>query len=229
MPSDGGQSTSTTSKRWDSRTGCNTPATEAGGSPSAPVPDRRRINPLRWARRPAVRRRWFDFIEQAAFPQQDAIRAGALDFFQADAAGGVGLRVEVEQEHALAQGGEARSKIDSRGGFAHAAFLVGYRNDFGWHPPDLMTSAAGFQAHNAFSHQINCRESKKLAGWASGFCCPKTAVEATACRLSTGLVLDTIPICSGNGDRAVGDKALNEAVVVAASNSGCDAKSGRSA
>jgi hypothetical protein len=27
--------------------------------------------------------------------------------------------------------------------------LVGYRNDFGWHPPDLMTSAARFQAHNA--------------------------------------------------------------------------------
>jgi hypothetical protein len=28
--------------------------------------------------------------------------------------------------------------------------LVGDRDDFGWHPPDLMTSAAAFQARNAF-------------------------------------------------------------------------------
>jgi hypothetical protein len=27
--------------------------------------------------------------------------------------------------------------------------LVGYRNYFGWHPPDLMASAARFQARNA--------------------------------------------------------------------------------
>ena len=92
----------------------------------------------------------FDFVEQAAFTQQDAIRAGTLGFFQAQAAGGIGLRVEIKQEHALAQRGEARGKIDGRGGLAHAAFLVGYRNYFGWHPPDLMTSAARFQAHNAF-------------------------------------------------------------------------------
>ncbi len=38
----------------------------------------------------------FDFVEQVAFTQQDAIRAGALGFFQAEAAGGVGLRVEVK-------------------------------------------------------------------------------------------------------------------------------------
>jgi hypothetical protein len=36
--------------------------------------------------------------------------------------------------------------------------LVGYRNDFGWHPPDLMTSAGAFQARNAF--QIGL-----IAGW----------------------------------------------------------------
>jgi len=34
----------------------------------------------------------FDFVEQAAFTQQNPIRAGALGFFQAEAAGGVGLR-----------------------------------------------------------------------------------------------------------------------------------------
>jgi hypothetical protein len=92
----------------------------------------------------------FDFVEQAAFTQQDAIRAGTLGFFQAQTAGGIGLRVEVKKEHALAQRGEARGKIDGGGSLAHAAFLVGYRNYFGWHPPDLMTSAPPFQAHNAF-------------------------------------------------------------------------------
>ena len=45
----------------------------------------------------------FDFVEQAAFAEQDAIGAGALGFFQAQPAGGVGLRVEVEQQHALAE------------------------------------------------------------------------------------------------------------------------------
>jgi hypothetical protein len=28
--------------------------------------------------------------------------------------------------------------------------LIGYRNYFGWHPPDLMTSAGAFQARIAF-------------------------------------------------------------------------------
>jgi hypothetical protein len=92
----------------------------------------------------------FDFVEQAAFTQQDAIRAVTLGFFQTQAAGGIGLRVEIKQEHAPAQRGEARGKIDGRGGLAHATFLVGDRDDFGWHPTDLMTSAALFQAHNAF-------------------------------------------------------------------------------
>ena len=80
--------------------------------------------------------RGFDFVEQAAFAQQNAIGAGAFDFFQANTAGGVGLRVEIEEQHALAEGGEAGGKIDGGGGFSHAAFLVGDRDDFGWHSPD---------------------------------------------------------------------------------------------
>jgi hypothetical protein len=100
----------------------------------------------------------FDFVEQATFSQQDAIRAGTLGFFQAQTTGGIGLRVEIKKEYALAQRGKARGKIDRGGCLAHAAFLVGYRNDFGWHPPDLMTSAGAFQARNAF--QIGL-----IAGW----------------------------------------------------------------
>jgi hypothetical protein len=152
MPSDGGQSTRTTSNRCDSSTGCSARPGGAGDFPFAPVRDRRRTNPLRWERLPAARRRCFDFVEQAAFTQQNAIRAGTLGFFQAQAAGGIGLRVEVKQEHALAQRGEARGKIDGRGGLAHAAFLVGDRDDFGWHPPDLMTSAARFKRATRFKN-----------------------------------------------------------------------------
>ena len=102
----------------------------------------------------------FDFVEQAAFTQQDAIRAVTLGFFQTQAAGGIGLGVEIKQEHALAQRGEARSQIDGSGCLAHAAFLVGDRDDFGWHPPDLMPSAAPFQARNAFQIGLISRKRK---------------------------------------------------------------------
>ncbi len=77
--------------------------------------------------------RRFDFFEQISFAEQNAIRACAFDFFQTDAAGRVGLRVEVEQQHALAERGKARGKIYGSGGFSHAPFLVGDGDDFGWH------------------------------------------------------------------------------------------------
>jgi len=56
------------------------------------------------------------------------------------------LRVEIEKQHTFAKGGEAGGKIDSGGCFPNTAFLIGDRDDFGWHSPDLMKSAAGFQA-----------------------------------------------------------------------------------
>jgi len=88
----------------------------------------------------------FDFIGQVPVTEERAISAGARGFFEAQAAGGVGLRVEVEKQYAAADSGQARRHIYRGGGFADAALLIGDRNDFGWHPPDLMPSAAAFQA-----------------------------------------------------------------------------------
>ncbi len=77
--------------------------------------------------------RWFYFFKQISFAEQNAIRARAFDFFNADAAGRVGLRIKVKKQHALAERGEAGGKVDGGGGFSHATFLVGDGDDFGWH------------------------------------------------------------------------------------------------
>lgn len=74
-----------------------------------------------------------DFFEQAAFTDQNTICARTLDFFQADAAGRVGLRVEVKKQNAAAERGKAGGKIDGGGCFSNSAFLVGNGDDFGWH------------------------------------------------------------------------------------------------
>ncbi len=77
-----------------------------------------------------------DFFQQIAFAEQNAIGACAFDFFEADAAGGVGLRIEIKQQHALAERGETGGEIDGGGGFSHTTFLVGDGDDFGWHSAD---------------------------------------------------------------------------------------------
>ncbi len=74
-----------------------------------------------------------DFFEQISFAQQNAIRARALDFFQAHAAGRVGLRVEVKKQDSLPDCGKARGKVDGGGGFPNSTLLVGNGDDFGWH------------------------------------------------------------------------------------------------
>ena len=48
----------------------------------------------------------------------------------AQAAGGVALRIQIHQQRALAPRGHAGRKVDGRGRFAHAALLVGNRDDF---------------------------------------------------------------------------------------------------
>ena len=41
----------------------------------------------------------------------------------------VGLRVEIQEQHPQAAGGECRAEIDRRGGLADAALLVGDRQN----------------------------------------------------------------------------------------------------
>ena len=143
MPSEGGQSTKTTSNRCDSSTGRNACVTRC-----------------RWlsdARQLDVRAAQIDFagdhcqaleggvlnlVQQAALAQQREVGAGARRLFQAHAAGRVGLRVEVEQQHAPADRGDTGGQIDRRGRLADAAFLVGDGDDFGWHAGGLAERSA---------------------------------------------------------------------------------------
>ena len=75
----------------------------------------------------------FDFIQQASLAEQYLVGTCAGDLFHADAAGGIGLRVQVKKQHALTDGGKAGGQIDGSGGFSHASLLIGNGNDFGWH------------------------------------------------------------------------------------------------
>ncbi len=43
----------------------------------------------------------------------------------AEAAAGVALRVHVDEQHALALGGQGSGQVHRRGGLAHAALLIG--------------------------------------------------------------------------------------------------------
>ena len=53
---------------------------------------------------------------------------------QADAAGEVGLRVHIDQQHALVVGNrQRRREIDCCGGLADAALLIGDGKDACWH------------------------------------------------------------------------------------------------
>ena len=83
--------------------------------------------------REPVKGRLLDFLREQAFAEQRPIGAGPFLLFQTDAAGGVGLRIDVEQQNIPADGGDARRDVHGRRGLSHSAFLIGYRDDFGRH------------------------------------------------------------------------------------------------
>jgi hypothetical protein len=63
--------------------------------------------------------------------QQRRVEALALGIGNTQRTGGVGLRVKVNEEHLFAVlGGKAGGEVDGGRGFADAAFLVRYGNDF---------------------------------------------------------------------------------------------------
>ncbi len=69
-------------------------------------------------------------VAHADLVEQDLVnrrQRGAL--LDACAHGRVALRVEVGEQHALAEFGECRGKVDCRRGFSYPALLVGYRQD----------------------------------------------------------------------------------------------------
>ena len=67
----------------------------------------------------------------AASRRQGVVNAAAGGglAFEADAAGEVALRVEVDEQDALASERERGAEVDGGGGFADAAFLIGDDED----------------------------------------------------------------------------------------------------
>ena len=78
-------------------------------------------------------------------PDQHLIH-GLLDpaAVHADAAGGIPLRVHIDQEGLFPLCTERRRKVDRRGGLAHAALLVCYCDDFSHSPPPFPKKTVPF-------------------------------------------------------------------------------------
>ena len=87
-----------------------------------------------------------DFLEQVAFTEKGLIGAAAFGFFQTEPAGGIGLGIEVKEENAFAGGGETGREVDGAGGFAHAPFLIGNRDDSSGHAH--VGLSAGYDTEN---------------------------------------------------------------------------------
>ncbi len=69
-------------------------------------------------------------LAQRRFADQHVIgRAVAAAAIDAETGGGIALRIEIDDQHALADRGERGAEIDRGGGLADAALLVGQRQD----------------------------------------------------------------------------------------------------
>ena len=69
-------------------------------------------------------------IAQRRFADQHVIgRAVAVAAIDAETGRGVALRIEIDDQDALANRGECRAQVDRRRGLADAALLVGQRQD----------------------------------------------------------------------------------------------------
>jgi len=56
-------------------------------------------------------------------PEERAVNAVVVDGFEAERTRGVGLRIEIDEQHAHSASRQARRKIDRSGRLADAAFL----------------------------------------------------------------------------------------------------------
>src|SRR5215204_1517705 len=72
---------------------------------------------------------WHDLVGDSRFAQKRAVKAIAFDLLQTEGTGGIPLRIEVDQEDAIAALGESTAEIHGRRRFANTAFLVRERND----------------------------------------------------------------------------------------------------
>src|SRR5262249_8992693 len=77
-------------------------------------------------------------FQERPFTQQHTVSAGPSRFFEPQTAGGVGLGIEIEEQHSPSDGGDAGREIDRCGCLADATLLIGNSNDFGRHASLLM-------------------------------------------------------------------------------------------
>src|SRR5258708_6584244 len=89
--------------------------------------------------------RGLDFFQQAALSEQGPVSAGSGRLLEPDTTGGVGLGVEVEEQHLAANGGDAGGEGDGGGGLAAAAPLGGDGDHFGWHSAGVAKEGVGFK------------------------------------------------------------------------------------
>lgn len=68
-------------------------------------------------------------VEGAGLPQEDGVETFSGHVLQAQAAGGVGLRIEINEEDATAREGGAGGEVDGGGGFPDASLLIDNGND----------------------------------------------------------------------------------------------------
>ena len=83
-------------------------------------------------------------VQGGLLGEEGVVDGGPGRLGKAEAAGGVGLGVEVDEQDGLAAFGERRGQVDGGGGLADAALLVGDGNDGGGH-------GKGFSARPAWT------------------------------------------------------------------------------
>ncbi len=77
----------------------------------------------------------FHSLDGGTLAEQGPVEAVALGLLEAEAAGGVGLGVEIDQKHPLPGGRHAGGEVDRRRRFSDAAFLIGDGKDGRRHGP----------------------------------------------------------------------------------------------
>jgi len=71
-----------------------------------------------------------DALFRSKLAEQGRVQAGHVFSVNAHAAGGIGLRIQVNDQDFLLQLGQGGGQVDGRGGFSHSPLLVGDGDDF---------------------------------------------------------------------------------------------------
>ena len=89
-------------------------------------------------------------LAQGDPPQQHLVGVGALvALLEAQAGGGIGLGIQVDQQHPLFGDGQCGGQVDGGGGLAHPPFLIGDGYDFTHDAPDVSRETVRFSTRQS--------------------------------------------------------------------------------